>query len=364
MTNLVLPNHLRNHRGFSRTFVPNRLTLGLIAPFKPYPDTPIPNMEDFAEMARIADRGGVAALWVRDVPFYDPNFGDVGQGYDVAVTLGYLAAITKEIAIGTAGYVSPLRDPIITAKEAASADQLSAGRFILGLSSGDRPVEYPAFDKTFENRGERFRENWDIIRTLTETEFPVKSSRHSGELTGNLDLLPKPFNGRLPMVTIGRSRQNLNWFAHQSDAWIWHGVDPSKAGEIVRKIADLGDDKTWHPFGYANFVELLEDPNAPAELYNNIYLRGGANALVAFWQEQEAQGVAHITVNLKPSRRPALEVMQDFVENVASRFKADSASVHNVATLGRTGEFSDEELSRAGGFGEQFRRSFVDAAKK
>ena len=361
MSQLTLPAHLQNHAGFSRTFIPGKMTLGLIAPFKPYADTPIPSMDDFAQMAKMADEGGVAALWVRDVPFYDPNFGDVGQGHDVAVTLGYLAAITRNIAIGTAGYVSPLRDPILTAKEAASADQFSNGRFILGLSSGDRPVEYPAFNKDFDNRSERFRENWDIIRTLTEESFPSKSTRFNGSFNGQIDLVPKPVGDRLPMVTIGRSRQDLKWFAEQSDAWIWHGVDPKQSGKIIHTIEELGDGQTWHPFGYANFVELLDDPNAPAKLYNNIYLRGGAKGLVEYWQEQEAQGVAHITVNLKPSQRPAVEVMQDFVENIVPHFAAKPGTVESVDSHQSGNGFSERDLAQSGGFGEQFRQSFKDA---
>ena len=150
MTALKLPERLQNHRGFARTFQPGKLTLGLIAPFKGYPDSPVPEMDDFATVIKAADQSGIATLWVRDVPFYDPSFGDVAQIYDPSVTLGYLAALTQNVALGSAGYVSPLREPILTAKEAASAEQISGGRFLLGLASGDRPTEYPAFAADFQ----------------------------------------------------------------------------------------------------------------------------------------------------------------------------------------------------------------------
>ncbi len=319
MSQLSLPDRLQQHQGFSRTFQPGKLTLGLIAPFKGYPDSHTPEMDDFAEMARMADRGGVAALWVRDVPFHDPGFGDVGQIYDPAVTLGYLAAITGRIALGSAGFVAPLREPILTAKEAASTDRLSGGRFMLGMSSGDRPTEYPVFAKTFENRAERYRENWSIIRRLTQQSFPAFSTEYYGQFSGNLDLVPKP-GSALPMIAIGRARQELEWLANEADAWIWHGVDPAKSGDIIQTLQELNRDGHWHPFGFANFVELLEDADAPARLFNNIYLRGGAKGLVEFWKNQQAQGVAHITINLKPTRRPAKEVMQELVENVVPHF--------------------------------------------
>lgn len=103
------------------------------------------------------------------------------------------------------------------------------------------------------------------------------------------------------------------------DAWIWHGVDPKQTANIVKTLAELNQDGFWHPFGYANFVEVLENPNAPAQLFNNIYLRGGSNALREFWQEQKAQGLAHITLNLKPTSRPTAEVLQDLAENVLAK---------------------------------------------
>lgn len=320
MNKLTLPDHLANNHAFTRVFQPNKLTFGLIAPFKGYAESPIPNMADHLELAQMADQGGISALWLRDVPFYDPNFGDVGQIYDPFVDLGFLAAATKNITLGTAGIVSPLRNPILTAKQAASVDQLSQGRFILGMSSGDRPIEYPAFGYNFDNRAERFREAWQMIRTLNENKFPKMSSDYHGQLTGNIDLVPKPMSHHLPMITIGRARQDMSWFANQSDAWIWHGVDPKKSRSIVKEIEQLGDGKTWHPFGYANFLDLSEDPNETARLHNNIFLRAGRNKLMEFWKQQEEAGVSHITLNLKPTRRPAKEVMQELIEEVVPHF--------------------------------------------
>lgn len=315
MESRPLPAELAQHRAFARVFQRDRLTVGLIAPFKGYADTAIPTIEDLGATAALADRLGFAALWLRDVPFYDPNFGDVGQGLDPFVALGYLAARTENIALGTAGIVAPLREPIHIAKAAASTEVLSGGRFILGLSSGDRPVEYPAFRADFDNRAERFREGWQLIRTLTGQDFPKFTGQHYGNLEGNIDLVPK-IPQRLPMVAIGRARQELSWLANQADGWIWHGVNPKDTANIVNGLAELNEDGHWHPFGYANFVEVLEDVNAPARLYNNIYLRGGSKGLLEFWREQKEQGLAHVTLNLKPTRRPAAENLQDLAENL------------------------------------------------
>jgi len=136
---------LENHTAFSGTFQRDQLTIGFISPARGYPDSPFPSLEDQAEIVQRLDQSDAAALWLRDVPFYDPSFGDTGQVLDPMVYAGWLAALTSRIAIGTAGIVSPLREPVITAKQIATADQLLGGRFLAGMASGDRATEYPAF---------------------------------------------------------------------------------------------------------------------------------------------------------------------------------------------------------------------------
>ena len=86
-------NKFSDHPGFSNVFKPGKLTLGLMAPFKGYTDG-IPDLEGFGELAEMADNSNIAALWIRDVPAFDPKFGDAAQIYDPSTSLGYLAAKT------------------------------------------------------------------------------------------------------------------------------------------------------------------------------------------------------------------------------------------------------------------------------
>ena len=155
-------------------------------------------MRDQERLARRAEELGFAALWVRDVPLRDPTFGDIGQIYDPWVYLGWIAAQTRDIALATGSIVLPLRHPLHTAKAAASVDQLTQGRLVLGVASGDRPVEFPSFGVDFERRGSLFRENFRVIREVLADEFPVVRSSY-GALSGTADLVPKP-TGPLPML--------------------------------------------------------------------------------------------------------------------------------------------------------------------
>ncbi|MEM7260209.1 MAG: LLM class flavin-dependent oxidoreductase, partial [Pseudomonadota bacterium] len=136
--------------GYTRTFSEGNLSLGLIFPIEAH-RSPVPDMHQQVELAQHAEKLGYAALWSRDVPLLDPTFGDAGQIYDPWVWLGYMAAHTRTIALATGSIILPLRPQVDLAKAAASVDQLSNGRLIMGVATGDRPVEYSVYNGNFES---------------------------------------------------------------------------------------------------------------------------------------------------------------------------------------------------------------------
>lgn len=317
-----LPAAYQTHPAYSRVFRPGKLSFGFIMPLEGYPDSPFPTLEDHTRLARLADEAGFAALWMRDVPFYDPNFGDTGQMLDPFVYLGYLAAHTQRIALGTAGIVLPLRDPLTIAKQAVSVDQLTGGRLILGLSSGDRPVEYPAFGVDFDNRADRYREAFDLVRTTIEERFPRKQTRFYGQLSGDLDLIPKAVTGHIPMLVVGRARQELDWIANNTQGWIWHLSDFGRLPGLLQEWRAARRDDVFRPYGYGSFFELAENPDEPLRYIGNRF-RMGRNPLIELWKQQEAQGVSHVALNLKPNRRPVEDILQELAEFVLPHFPTD-----------------------------------------
>lgn len=314
---------LADHDAFSRTFQPDQLSIGFIAPACGYPDSPFPSLSDQAEIVQSLDRSDAAALWLRDVPFYDPSFGDTGQVLDPLVYAGWLAALTQRIAIGTAGFVAPLREPVITAKQITTADQLLGGRFLAGMASGDRPTEYPAFGVDFGTRVERYREAVALIKTLTSVSFPRLKTEHFGHLRGDIDLVPKPAASRIPLIAIGRAGQSLEWLAEHVDAWIWHG-DAQRMPEVVPHWREMTAARGFVPFGYGAMFDL--DSNADAPLQTGRVLRGGRHALKQFFAQQRDAGINHVALNLKPTRRPALEVIAELQEHVLPEFVVEPAS--------------------------------------
>lgn len=308
---------LADHAAFSSTFQPDQLTIGFISPARGYPDSPFPSLADQAEIVQRLDQSDAAALWLRDVPFYDPSFGDTGQILDPLVYAGWLAALTSRIAIGTAGIVSPLREPIITAKQIATADQLLGGRFLAGMASGDRATEYPAFGVDFSSRVQRYQEAITLVKTLTSESFARLKTEHFGQLRGDIDLVPKPAASRIPIIAIGRAGQSLEWLAEHVDAWIWHG-DALRMPEAVPHWREVTSSRGFVPFGYGAMFDLDTDADAP--LQTGRVLRGGRHALKDFFCRQREAGINHVALNLKPTRRPALEVLDEIQEHVLPEF--------------------------------------------
>ncbi|MEM7437214.1 MAG: LLM class oxidoreductase [Myxococcota bacterium] len=308
------------NEGYDAVFRMGRLTLGLVVPIEHYPRSPVPTMSDHMARVQLAEELGFAAVWLRDVPFSVPSFGDAGQTYAPFVYLGYLAAHTGRIALGVASIVLPLRHPAHVAKAAASVDQLAGGRLILGVASGDRPDEYPAMNLPFSDRGERFRESFDYIQRMAE-HAPTFASGY-GQVAGGLDMLPKPVSGRLPLLITGRSQQEPEWIATNGDGWM---VYPRETAVQQKVIADWrarteASGLQPKPVMQPLYVDLLEDADARPQPIH-LGLRLGARHLRTYLRRLEAIGVNHVALNLRFNRasieatleRLANELGPDFV---------------------------------------------------
>lgn len=311
------------HPGYHKLFAPDHLTLGLIMPLETYPNAPAPTMEGHLAMAKKADESGFSALWMRDVPLYDPNYGDVGQIFDPLIYIAALATITHSIALGTAGIVLPFREPAILAKQVASLDHLSGGRMMLGLSSGDRPSEYPFFGIDFETRGDRFRDGYGIFRALTDQKFPIFESPRFGTARGYLDLIPKPPHGRTPSIAIGRSQQSIEWIAKHMDGFITPAPPadllPSLVSEWRGAVQLANGEGVFKPIGIAGYLDLVSEREHPLQRIRAGF-RTGSKTLARFLEAARAAGVNHVALNPKVSDRPYTDLMDDLARDVLPDF--------------------------------------------
>ncbi len=307
------------NRAYKLMFKPKHLTLGVLFAIEAYEGS-IPKMERQVELAQRAEELEFSGLWFRDVPLYDPNFGDVGQIYDPWTYLGYIAGQTKNIPLGTAAIIFPLRHPIDLAKGASSIDQLSNGRLILGIAAGDRPIEYPAYGRNFERRDILFRESVHDFHRLLSENFPRYHSIF-GSLSGEGDLLPKPTSKKLPLFVTGYSRQTIEWIAENSDGWLMYPRDTLLQQQIVTNwknvVRRTGND--FKPFAQSLYIDLTKDPDTNPDRIHLGY-RLGRNNLIKYLNDLKDIGVNHVFFNLKYSKRPSDDVLEELGKYVIPHF--------------------------------------------
>ncbi|WP_433336942.1 LLM class oxidoreductase [Spirillospora sp. CA-294931] len=309
------------HPGYGRMFAPGKLTVGLFLPLWPYPGD-MAAMRGQSAVVEEAERSGFAGAWVRDVPLADPDFGDVGQVYDPWSALTWLAARTSRISLAAGSVIFTLRHPIDLAKQAASLDHLSGGRLVLGIASGDRPVEFPAYGVDFETRGARYRETVDAFRGLLEPRPG-----------GGVDLLPKPTHGRVPLLVTGSSQQSPEWIAEHADGWlIYPGATatadgPRALGRKIAKWRELVPGREFRPVVTNEWIDLTEDPaHPPTPLRGGFVLRTGSQGLLELLNRWRDEGVNHGALGVQHGRRPAAEVVAQLGEEVVPHFPALSAA--------------------------------------
>lgn len=286
------------NRGYHGIFKPNRLSIGLVIPIENYADSSVPTMEDHIERVQLAESLGFAAIWLRDVPFDVPTFGDAGQIFDPFVYLGLLAGITNTITLGVASIVLPTRHPAHVAKAAASADVLSKGRLVLGVASGDRPEEYPALNESFDDRGFRFRESFSYIKQMWQNKPTF--TNHYGKLDGSINMLPKPLSKKLPLIVTGSSQQNMSWIAENSNGWMTYPRKFEDQYHVInnfqQKVKEAG--RTAQPVMQPLYIDLVDEPDFPPTPIH-LGFRIGTRHLISYLTSLESIGINHIALNLR-----------------------------------------------------------------
>lgn len=317
----------QSHPGYQRMFRRDELTVGIFLPLRFYQG----NMDVLAGQADLVekiDAYGFAATWVRDVPLFDPRFGDAGQVFDPFTYLAYLAARTRRVALATGSAIFSLRHPIDLAKSAATIDQLSGGRLVLGIASGDRAVEYPAYGLDHEMRGQRFAQAVDHFRQLLRPgSGPVATPLGS---MADVELLPKPATGAIPLIVTGSSRQTLPWIAEQADGWLTYPestqniLGPRRLAEKIRAWRDLIPDGGFRPHMTNEWLDLVDQADHPrTPLKGGYVLRTGRNGLIELLGEWREAGVNHAALGIQFSQRPPAEVLQEIAEYVLPLFPAN-----------------------------------------
>ncbi len=210
------------------------------------------NPEVVAAVARTADAVGFSTLWSGEhivmVDRPDSRYPYAPDGriavpsdadwLDPFVTLSYAAAVTSGIRLGTGVLLLPEHHPLLVAKQAASLDRLSGGRFVLGVGIGWSSEEFAALGIPFPGRARRTREYIDVMRTL----WRDSTASYVGEFVRfeSVRSYPKPHLGvAIPVVLGGNSDAALARVAEYGDGWYGFNLSIDEVHDRITVLSQL-----------------------------------------------------------------------------------------------------------------------------
>lgn len=319
------------NKAYNSVFKQNELSIGIVIPIENYSTSAIPTMQDHIQRVKQIEKLGFKALWIRDIPYNVPSFGDAGQTFDPFTYLGFLAGQTKDIALGISSIALPLHHPLNIAKSATTIDQLSDGRLLLGVASGDRFDEYPAMGFDYEKRGELFRESFNYIRQA-QNDFPVFETENYGKLNGNIDMLPKPTAHKIPLLMTGSSRQTLEWNAENTDGWMNYPRDLYTQNYNIKRWRSLIAETQEYdkPYMQPMYLDLHHDDNFKPQPIQ-LGFRLGINYLIDYLDKLRSVGVNHLAMNLRFNSMNMDETLELISKKVLPEFHRTTQKIKQNA---------------------------------
>jgi alkanesulfonate monooxygenase SsuD/methylene tetrahydromethanopterin reductase-like flavin-dependent oxidoreductase (luciferase family) len=217
-----------------------------------------------------------------------------------------VAASTDRVEIGTLVLCTSFRSPGLTAKMAVTADEVSAGRLILGLGAGWHDPEYDAFGFPKDHRVDRFEESLGIIAPLLRGERVTVAGRY--HTTSDARLLP-PARRRIPLLVAGEGPRMLRLAARHADAWntAWYGLPDDRLARQLAALAEALEHEGRDPGSMARTVGIVvRDPSVDAPAEENEFA-GSVEELAHAIEAYARLGIDHLIVLLQPMTEPSLD---------------------------------------------------------
>lgn len=213
-----------------------------------------------AAVAEHAEMLGFESFWAPDhtimplkysVPYpggtpEEPEPDSLWQLADPLVLLGQIAGRTNKIKLGTGVLLVPERNAILTAKQIATLDEISGGRFIFGIGAGWNPEESTILGGDFEHRWSHVKENIEVMKALWTEHAPEFHGKYND--FPPIRCYPKPAKKPYPPILLGaiNNPRALKRVAEWGDGWIpiVSTVDEFESGvkQIRRYCTEIGRD--------------------------------------------------------------------------------------------------------------------------
>jgi probable F420-dependent oxidoreductase len=277
------------------------VNIGVLLPVAETDKGEQPRYNDIRAWALQLERDKFDSLWIADHLLFEwpdqPRHG-IWEAWTI---LTALAEATSRITLGTFVACTAFRNPALLAKMTDAVDEVSAGRFVLGLGAGWHEPEFRAFGYPYDHRFSRFADALRVIVPLVRTG----SVDYQGRYARAVDCVSLPRGPRPhgPPILVGAGGERmLRLTAELADAWntCWLG----RADELPPRLASMqeacvavGRDSETLEISVGQIVTfpgLAERAELPRE--SERFAFSGPEALVEEWNAFAAQGVAHLVI--------------------------------------------------------------------
>lgn len=274
--------------------------------------------ENLEAIARAADDLGYDSIWTTDhVMMARGQEEPYGHVLEALLSLTYLAGFTRRVKLGISVLVFPMRQPVLIAKQVATLDQLSGGRVILGVGAGWNEREFGFLGAEFGNRGRRFNEAIQVLRTLWTEPDP----QFEGEFVSFKDALfsPRPLQpGGPPIWLGGPSEAALRRAATLCDGWHPVGASVDEFRQGMQRIAELSNGRS---ITGSLRLRVSVGRTLPEERGRTGAIRATASGtpdqVITTLKNYQAVGLQHLVAGFDESGLQAyLEDMRRFAEEV------------------------------------------------
>lgn len=214
---------------------------------------------------------------------------------EALITLGYIAAVTERVGLGTEVLVLPQRQPTLVAKQVSTLDTLSNGRMRLGVGVGWQEAEYEALGIDFRTRGAAM----DEAIALLKASWTDASIDFEGEhfVSRAMAMEPKPpQGGGIPLWIGGGSAAALRRAGRIGDGWMASGLLGDSAAAAIGAVRQAAEAAGRDPDALEFQCQLAPPPRAGDPGTRDFWARTEEVAATAAAAQEAGFGWAAVNV--------------------------------------------------------------------
>jgi alkanesulfonate monooxygenase SsuD/methylene tetrahydromethanopterin reductase-like flavin-dependent oxidoreductase (luciferase family) len=276
------------------------------------PERVAKSYREMRDMAVAADRNGADSIWVADHLFYEPPDEPKVGIWEAMTMLAALADATERAELGPLVMCTPFRNPGLIAWMANTLDEISGGRFVMGLGAGWHQPEFDAFRFNFDRRVSVFADSLEVLVPLLREGRVDFDGEFAG---GHAELRPRgPRTSGPPILIAGTKPRMMALTARWADRWnsVWYGMPTDEfrkeRGDLEAACAAIGRDPATIEVSAGLAVMETEKPDEG--------LGGSVSEIAAGLEAWQEEGVTEVMCRMDPPSVGLVERIMEAAQQV------------------------------------------------